>query len=110
MDSFTHGLILTIVGMGLVFLALAILLLSMIALARFLPDRKANVGSALADATSRSSSPEPSEAELAAIGAALAIWLQASADGAPDPQLGTALASGPSPWGVAARGAGKSLP
>ena len=73
MNPVTHGLVLTVVGMGLVFLALVIFLVSMVVLARLFPDRETSAGGATAGAKDRSSSG-PSEAELAAIGAALAIW------------------------------------
>lgn len=100
MSTVTHGLILTVVGMGLVFLALAIFLVSMVVLTRFFPDREASAG-----ARGQPSPPGPAEAELAAIGAALAIWLKKPAGRALDSQLGSTLATGPSAWGIAARGA-----
>lgn len=106
MDTFIHGLVLTVVGMGLVFLALGIFLASMMTLTRLFPGRETSAGMATAKATSQPVSSGPSEAELAAIGAALAMW---SRSGEPsglvsDPQLGATLTARPSPWGVAARG------
>lgn len=103
MDPIIHGLVLTVVGMGLVFLALAIFLVTMIALTRLFPDRETGVGDAAAKAMGQASSPGPSEAEMAAIGAALAIWLKKPAARSPDPQLGATLASGPSPWSASER-------
>ena len=108
MNSVTHGLILTVIGMGLVFLALVIFLLSMVTLTRLFPGRQTSVkGAATAEATGQSSFPGSSEAEMAAIGAALAIWLKEPVEQAPDPQLGVTLESSPSPWGAAARGTRK---
>ena len=105
MNPFTHGLILTVLGMGLVFLALAIFLLSMVALTRLFSERETGLGVAMAEVTGRTASSGPSEAEMAAIGAALAVWLGEPPGQGFDPQLGATLASSPSPWGVAARAA-----
>lgn len=105
MNPFTHGLILTVLGMGLVFLALAIFLLSMVALTRIFSERETDLGVATAGVPGRAASPGPSEAEAAAIGVALAVWLGKPPGRGFDPQLGATLASGPSPWGVAARAA-----
>ena len=96
MSTFVHGLVLTVVGMGLVFLALAIFLGAMVALTRLFPHRETSAEAAPAG---------PTEAELAAIGAALTIWSKTPTDRVPDPQLGATLAAGPSPWGIASRGA-----
>lgn len=100
MNPVTHGLVLTVVGMGLVFLALGILLASMVALTRLFPARGKSTGVAADEAKARPSGP--SEAELAAIGAALAVWLKGPAAFASDPQLGAALAAPPSLWSIAA--------
>jgi Na+-transporting methylmalonyl-CoA/oxaloacetate decarboxylase gamma subunit len=105
MDTFIHGLILTVVGMGLVFLALGIFLASMMTLTRLFPGRETSAGMVTVKATSQPVSSGPSEAELAAISAALAIWLKEPSDLVSDSQLGATLKAGPSPWGVAARGA-----
>ena len=107
MDTFIHGLILTVVGMGLVFLALGIFLASMMTLTRLFPDRETSAGMAPVKATGQPVSSGPSEAELAAIGAALAMWSRSgeTSDLISDPQLGATLTASHSPWGVAARGA-----
>ncbi|OQY25095.1 MAG: hypothetical protein B6I34_02815 [Anaerolineaceae bacterium 4572_32.1] len=97
MNPVTHGLVLTALGMGLVFLALGIFLASMVLLTRLFPEREKK------ETTTSTDPGSPSEDEMAAIGAALSIWL-APERRASDPQLGAALSSGPSPWGVAARG------
>ena len=104
MNPVTHGLVLTVVGMGLVFLALVIFLVSMVVLARLFPERETSARGATAGAEDQPSSG-PSEAELAAIGAALAIWLKEPAGHSPDLQLGATLASSPYPWGIAASSA-----
>jgi len=103
MSTVTHGLILTAVGMGLVFLALGIFLVSMMALTRLFPHRETSAVDATAGTKSQPSSSGPSEAELAAIGAALTIWLKEPAGRSSDPQLGATLAPSLSPWGIAAQ-------
>lgn len=109
MDTFVHGLILTVVGMGLVFLALGIFLASMMTLTRLFPGRETSAGMATVKATSQPVFSGPSEAELAAIGAALAMWLKEPSDLVSDPQLGATLAASHSSWGIAARGAQRRL-
>lgn len=100
MDTVTHGLVLTAVGMGLVFLALGVFLVLMLIMPALLRERgKEEQGSGNPD---NAAPAGPSEAEVAAIGAALAIWMKSTPAG-DDPQLGAALAAGSSPWGRAAR-------
>jgi sodium pump decarboxylase gamma subunit len=103
MSTFTHGLVLTVVGMGLVFLALGILLISMVILTRLFPSRETNARVDTAKAGGQVPPSGPSEAEVAAIGAALSIWSK----GASASQLGDTLSSPPSSWGIAAREAGR---
>jgi Na+-transporting methylmalonyl-CoA/oxaloacetate decarboxylase gamma subunit len=103
LSTFTHGLILTVVGMGLVFLALGIFLVSMMVLTRLFSGQRARGKTEVVKPKTPPSS-SPSEAELAAIGTAMAVWLQEPTPSVFDPQLGAALASDPSPWGIAARG------
>jgi len=105
MDPVIHALALTVLGMGFVFLALAIFLGSMVALTRLFPDRQSGLGMTATESKGQVPSPQPSEVELAAIGAALAIWMQEPGGHGSDPQLGATLASSPSPWGAAALGA-----
>jgi Na+-transporting methylmalonyl-CoA/oxaloacetate decarboxylase gamma subunit len=108
-NPFTHGLILTVLGMGLVFMALAIFLLSMVSLTWLFSERETGLCVATAGVTGRIAPSGPSEAEMAAIGAALAVWLGGPPGQGFDPQLGATLASSPSPWGVAARTAPRGL-
>lgn len=102
MDVLTQGFTLTIVGMGLVFLALAIFLVIMVVLNRLFPEREAGARVATVEEADRSLS-SPSEAELAVIGAALALWRAALMGRVSDPQLGAGLAASPSAWSIAAR-------
>ena len=104
MSTFTHGLILTVVGMGLVFLALGIFLVSMMVLTRLFPGQRTRAESEAVVKSKGQPPSTPSAAKVAAIGAALAVWLQEPSPSVFDPQLGAALASEPSPWGIAARG------
>jgi Na+-transporting methylmalonyl-CoA/oxaloacetate decarboxylase gamma subunit len=110
MDPVIHALALTVLGMGLVFLALAILLGSMVALTRLFPERESGLGMAAAESTEQAPSPQPSGIELTAIGAALAIWRGEPGGHGFDPQLGATLAASPSPWGVAALGGQRGPP
>jgi Na+-transporting methylmalonyl-CoA/oxaloacetate decarboxylase gamma subunit len=108
LNAVTHGLVLTVVGMGLVFLALGIFLVSMVVLTRLFPGQRTRGKSEAPERKARPSS-SPSEAELAAIGAALAVWLYGPTVSVPDPQLGSTLTSPLSPWGTAARGTKRQL-
>jgi Na+-transporting methylmalonyl-CoA/oxaloacetate decarboxylase gamma subunit len=97
----TQGLVLTAVGMGLVFLALGLFLALMLVMPWLLRERGKAEGQGSAG-TDDAAPSAPSEAEVAAMGAALAIWMKSAPAGS-DPQLGASLAVGSSPWGRAAR-------
>jgi sodium pump decarboxylase gamma subunit len=87
----------TVVGMSLVFLALGILVLAMMALERlFRPSAEG------AMATEAAKEPSTEEEEIAAIAVALASLLgKAQVE---DRQLGSALGDGPGPWSFVGRG------
>ncbi|MFZ5916031.1 MAG: OadG-related small transporter subunit [Chloroflexota bacterium] len=102
MNPVTHGLMLTVVGMGLVFLALVIFLVSIVVLKRLFPSRSTVGADEIGEAVG-SGVWEPTQEEAAAIGAALAIWMSRPAGAGGDARLGQTLAAGASPWGVAAR-------
>ena len=100
MDStFLQGLWITVMGMGLVFLALGILVLAMMALDRlFRPSAKGPM------ATEAAEEPSTEEEEIAAIAVALASLLTKKEAPVGNRQLGSALGDGPSPWSVVGRG------
>ena len=100
MDStFLQGLWIAVVGMGLVFLALGILVLAMMALERLFRPRAEG-------AMARGAAEEPSteEEEIAALAAALASLLTRKEAPVVDLQLGSALGDGPGSWSVVGRG------
>ena len=100
MDStFLQGLWITGVGMGLVFLALGILVLAMMALERLFR-RKAEG----ALATGAAEEPSTEEEEIVAIAVALASLLTKKEAQVGDRQLGSALRGGPGSWSVVGRG------
>lgn len=100
MDStFLQGLWITGVGMGLVFLALGILVLAMMALERlFRPRAKGTITAGAAE------EPSTEEEEIAAIAVALASLLTKREAQVGDRQLGSALRGGPGSWSVVGRG------
>jgi Na+-transporting methylmalonyl-CoA/oxaloacetate decarboxylase gamma subunit len=111
-STFLQGLWITVMGMGLVFLALGVLVLAMMALDRLFRPR-AKGAMARGGAEERSTEEE----EIAAIAVALASLLadrstfrrvsgfmtgrEAQAE---DQQLGSALGDGLGPWSVVGRG------
>jgi len=96
-STFLQGLWITAMGMGLVFLALGLLVLAMMALERlFRPTAKE------VTATGAAEEPSTEEEEIAAIAVALASLLKEAQGG--DRQLGAALGDGPGPWSVVGRG------
>ena len=100
MDStFLQGLWITAVGMGLVFLALGILVLAMMALERLFRPRAE--GAMVTDAAEE---PSTEEEEIAAIAVALANLLTKKEAQVGDRQLGSALRDGPGSWSVVGRG------
>ena len=100
MDStFLHGLWITVMGMGLVFLALGLLVLAMIALDRLFRPRAKG-----AMATGAAEEPSTEEEEIAAIAVALASLLTKKEALVRHQQLGAALGDGPGSWSVVGRG------
>ena len=100
MDStFLQGLWITVMGMGLVFLALGILVLAMMALERLFRPRTEG-----AMATRAAEEPSTEEEEIAAIAVALASLLRKKEARVEDRQLGSALGDGPGSWSVVGRG------
>jgi sodium pump decarboxylase gamma subunit len=98
-STFLHGLWITVVGMGLVFLALGILVLAMMALDRLFRPRAKE-----AMATEAAEEPSAVEEEIAAIAVALASLLTKKEAPVGDRQLGSALGDGPGSWSVVGRG------
>jgi sodium pump decarboxylase gamma subunit len=98
-STFLQGLWITVMGMGLVFLALGILVLAMMALERLFRPRAKG-------AMARGGAEEPSTEgeEIAAIAVALASLLRKKEARVEDRQLGSALGDGPSSWSVVGRG------
>jgi Na+-transporting methylmalonyl-CoA/oxaloacetate decarboxylase gamma subunit len=84
--------------MGLVFLALGILVLAMMALERLFRPRAKE-----AMATGAAEEPSTEEEEIAAIAVALASLLTKK-EAQVDRQLGSALGDGPGSWSVVGRG------
>ena len=100
MDStFLQGLWITVVGMGLVFLALGILILAMMALERLFRPRAKE-----AMATGAAEEPPTEEDEIVAIAVALASLLTKKGAPVGDRQLGSVLGDGPGSWSVVGRG------
>ena len=100
MDStFWQGLWIAVVGMGLVFLALGILVLAMMALERLFRPRAKG-----AMATGAAEEPSTEEEEIAAIAVALASLLTKKEARVGNRQLGSALGDGPGSWSVVGRG------
>ena len=100
MDStFLQGLWITVVGMGLVFLALGLLVLAMIALKRLFRPRAEG-------AMVRRAVEEPltGEEEIVAIAVALASLLTKKEAPVGGRQLGSVLGDGPGSWSVVGRG------
>jgi sodium pump decarboxylase gamma subunit len=98
-STFFHGLWITVVGMGLVFLALGILVLAMMALERLFRPRAKGVM-----ATGAAEEPSIEEEEIAAIAVALTSLLTRKEAPVWDRKLGSALGDGPGPWSVVGRG------
>jgi Na+-transporting methylmalonyl-CoA/oxaloacetate decarboxylase gamma subunit len=97
-STFLQGLWITVVGMSLVFLALGILVLAMMALERLFRPR---VDGTMAPEAAE----EPStEEEIAAIAVALASLLKKKEARAEDRQLGSTLGDGSGSWSVVGRG------
>jgi sodium pump decarboxylase gamma subunit len=98
-STFLHGLWITVVGMGLVFLALGILVLAMMALDRLFRPRTE-------EAMARGAAEEPptEEDEIAAIAVALASLLTKKEAPVGNRQLGSDLKDGPGSWSVVGRG------
>jgi Na+-transporting methylmalonyl-CoA/oxaloacetate decarboxylase gamma subunit len=95
-STFLQGLWITAMGMGLVFLALGLLVLAMVALERLFQPRTEK-------AMVTGGAEEPStEEEIAAI--ALASLLAKKEARVEDRQLGSALGDGPGSWSVVGRG------
>jgi Na+-transporting methylmalonyl-CoA/oxaloacetate decarboxylase gamma subunit len=87
------------VGMGLVFLALGILVLAMMALQRlFRPEAKGG------RATESTEEPSTEEEEIVAIAVALASLLTKKEAQAGNWQLGSTLGDGPGSWSVVGQG------
>jgi sodium pump decarboxylase gamma subunit len=98
-STFLQGLWITVVGMGLVFLALGILVLAMMALERlFRPKAKGTM------ATETAEEPSKEEEEIVAIAVALASLLTEKEAQVGYRQLGSALGDGPGSWSVVGRG------
>jgi sodium pump decarboxylase gamma subunit len=98
-STFLHGLWITVMGMGLVFLALGILVAAMMALERLFRPRAEG-----AMATGAAEEPSTDEEEIAAIAVALASLLTKQEAQVGDRQLGSALGDGLGSWSVAGRG------
>jgi sodium pump decarboxylase gamma subunit len=98
-STFLQGLWITIMGMGLVFLALGILVLAMMALERLFRPRAEGVM-----ATRAAEEPSTEEEEIVAIAVALASLLTKKEAQARDRQLGSALGDRPGSWSVVGRG------
>jgi Na+-transporting methylmalonyl-CoA/oxaloacetate decarboxylase gamma subunit len=98
-STFLQGLWITGVGMGLVFLALGILVLAMMALERLFRPRAE--GAMVTDAAEK---PSMEEEEIVAIAVALASLLTKKEAQVGDRQLGSALRGGPGSWSVVGRG------
>ena len=98
-STFLQGLWITVVGMGLVFLALSLLVLAMIALERLFQPRAEK-----AMVTGVTEEPSMEEEEIAAIAVALASLLVKKEARVEDRQLGSALGDGPGSWSVVGRG------
>ena len=98
-STFLQGLWITVVGMGLVFLALGILVVAMMALERlFRPKAEGAL------ATGAAEEPSTEEEEIVAIAVALTSLLTKKEAQVGDRQLGSALGDGPGPWSVVGRG------
>jgi sodium pump decarboxylase gamma subunit len=98
-STFLQGLWITVVGMGLVFLALGILVVAMMALDRLFRPRAEG-----ALATGAAEEPSTEEEEIVAIAVALASLLTKQEARVGDRQLGSALGDGPGSWSVVGRG------
>jgi sodium pump decarboxylase gamma subunit len=98
-STFLQGLWITIIGMSLVFLALGILVLAMMALERLFRPRAQEVV-----ATEVAEGPSTGEEEIVAIAVALASLLAKKEAPVRDRQLGSALGDGVGSWSVAGRG------
>jgi sodium pump decarboxylase gamma subunit len=96
-STFLQGLWITVVGMGLVFLALGILVLAMMALERLFRPRAKG-----AMATGAAEEPSTEEEEIVAIAVALASLLTRR-EAQLNQQLGSALGDGPGSWSVVGR-------
>jgi len=109
-STFLQGLWITVVGMGLVFVALGILVLAMMALERlFRPRAKGAMATGAAsplvvDLQSATEEPSTEEGEIAAIAVALASLLTRKETRVGDRQLGSALGDGPGSWSVVGQG------
>jgi len=98
-STFLQGLWITVVGMSLVFLALGILVLAMMALERLFRPR-----AEVAMATGAAEQSATEEEEIVAIAVALASLLTKKETQVGDRQLGSALGDGPGSWSVVGRG------
>jgi Na+-transporting methylmalonyl-CoA/oxaloacetate decarboxylase gamma subunit len=98
-STFLQGLWITGVGMGLVFLALGVLVLAMMALERLFRPRAKG-----AMATGSAEEPSTEEEEIVAIAVALTSLLTKKEAQVGDRQLGLALGDGPGSWSVVGRG------
>ena len=98
-STFLQGLWITVVGMSLVFLALGILVLAMMALERLFRPKTEGTMAAVAP-----EEPSTGEEEIAAIAVALASLLTKKEAPVGDRQLGSALGDGPGSWSVVGRG------
>lgn len=94
--TFLEGLEITVTGMSLVFLALGILVLAIMALDRLFRPKAEGV-------LRTEASEEPSAEEIVAITVALASLLSGEEARVGDRQLGSALRDGPGAWSVVGR-------
>jgi sodium pump decarboxylase gamma subunit len=94
-----QGLTISLIGMGLTFLALGLLILAMILLERFFREEEPVEEAVPQEEISVSAQAETEAEEIAvAIATALAYWRSVSQSG-----LGTTLEAEPSPWWVMGR-------
>jgi sodium pump decarboxylase gamma subunit len=98
-STFLHGLWITVVGMSLVFMALGILVLAMMALDRLFRPKAEE-----AMVTGATKEPSTEEEEIAAIAVALASLLTKKKVQVGNRQLGSTLGDGPGSWSVVGRG------
>ena len=99
-----QGLILSVVGISLTFLALGILILLMILLERLFRDKTTAAATETIPAQSppvRSAEPKTADEEIVAVIAAALAYVRSPAMG--EDGLGATLASGPSRWWFAGR-------